>query len=93
MVSEVHAAHILVKTQEEAQDVLDELKAKKSFAALAQERSMCPSGKRGGDLGWFGRGKMVKEFESVAFSLNKGETSGLVKTPFGWHVIRCLECK
>ncbi len=93
MVSEVHAAHILVKTQEEAQDVLNELKAKKSFGALAQERSSCPSGRRGGDLGWFGRGKMVKEFENAAFALKKGEVSGLVRTQFGWHVIKCLETR
>ena len=92
MVKEVHAAHILVKTQEEAQSIVSELaQGKATFAKLAQERSMCPSGKRGGDLGWFSRGKMAKEFENAAFSMRKGEMSEPIKTPFGWHVIRLLE--
>ena len=93
MVKEVHAAHILVKTQDEAQGVLDGLKSGKSFAQLAQEKSTCPSGKRGGDLGWFGRGRMVREFESAAFGLKKGDTSGPVKTEFGWHIIKCLDTR
>ncbi len=90
MVKEVHAAHILVGNQGEAQAVLDELKRGKSFARLAEEKSQCPSKRRGGDLGWFGRGKMVREFEQAAFALKKGEVSGLVRTQFGWHVIKCL---
>jgi len=94
MVKEVHAAHILVKSQDEAQAILNELKTgKASFAKLAEVKSLCPSGKRGGDLGWFTRGKMVKEFENAAFNLKKGEMSGLVRTQFGWHIIRCLETK
>ena len=94
MVKEVHAAHILVKGQEEAKGILDELKfGKKSFAKLAMEKSQCPSGRRGGDLGWFGRGKMVKEFEKAAFNLKKGELSGLVRTEFGWHIIKNLETR
>jgi peptidyl-prolyl cis-trans isomerase C len=94
MVKEVHAAHILLKTQDEAQGIMNELKAgKKSFAKLAEEKSQCPSGRKGGDLGWFGRGRMVKEFENAAFNLKKGEISPLVRTQFGWHIIKCLETR
>jgi len=94
MASQVHASHILVKTQDEAQNILNDLKADKtSFAKAAESRSICPSGRRGGDLGWFTRGKMVREFENAAFALNKGELSGLVRTEFGWHIIKCLEMK
>lgn len=94
MVKEVHAAHILVKGQDEARKILDELSfKKKSFAKLAQEKSECPSGRRGGDLGWFGRGKMVREFEKAAFELKKGEVSPLVRTEFGWHIIKCLDTR
>ncbi len=91
MVDKVHCAHILVKTEAEARQVLDELKKGASFANLAQERSMCPSKKRGGDLGTFGRGNMVKEFERASFALQKGQLSEPVKTQFGWHVIKRLE--
>lgn len=94
MVKEVHAAHILVKSLDEAQAILNELKlGKKSFARLAGEKSLCSSGKRGGDLGWFGRGRMVKDFENVAFNLKKGETSNPVHTQFGWHIIKSLETR
>jgi peptidyl-prolyl cis-trans isomerase C len=94
MVKEVHAAHILVKTLEEAQAIESDIKSgRKSFAQLAQEKSMCPSGKRGGDLGWFTHGKMVKEFENTAFSLKKGELSNPVRTQFGWHIIKTLETR
>jgi peptidyl-prolyl cis-trans isomerase C len=93
MVKEVHAAHILVKTLEEAQSVLNDLKSGKSFHGIAQAKSMCPSGKRGGDLGWFTRGKMVKEFENAAFSMQKGELSAPIRTPFGWHIIKVLETR
>jgi peptidyl-prolyl cis-trans isomerase C len=93
MVKEVHAAHILLRTQDEAQGVLNDLKAGRNFVQIAQNKSQCPSGKRGGDLGWFGRGKMGREFENAAFNLKKGEMSGLVKTDFGWHIIKCLETR
>jgi peptidyl-prolyl cis-trans isomerase C len=92
MVREVHACHILVKSLEEAQAILNELKlGKKSFARLAGEKSLCSSGRKGGDLGWFTRGRMVKEFENTAFTLQKGETSQPVRTQFGWHIIKVLE--
>jgi peptidyl-prolyl cis-trans isomerase C len=61
------------------------------FANVAHEVSVCPSRKRGGDLGTFPRGRMVKEFEQAAFALQKGQTSAIVKTQFGYHIIRRLE--
>ena len=89
--TEVHCAHILVKTGEEAKQILDQLNKGKKFANIASAKSLCPSGKEGGDLGWFGRGSMVKEFEQTAFALDKGKISGPVKTEFGWHIIKRLE--
>lgn len=91
MADKVHCAHILVKGEEAAKAILERLKAGESFAKLAQELSQCPSGKNGGDLGTFGRGQMVREFEKAAFALDKGEVSGLVKTQFGYHIIKRLE--
>ena len=91
MVSNVHAFHILVKTEEEANQILKELETGGTFQRLAQIKSQCPSGKRGGDLGWFGRGMMVKEFEKVAFELGRGEISKPVKTQFGWHIIKVVD--
>ena len=91
MVNEVHCAHILVKTEKEAQAVTERLGRGEKFANIAREVSLCPSGKRGGDLGTFTRGKMVKEFEEAAFVLQKGQVSPIVKTKFGYHIIRRLE--
>lgn len=90
-INRVHAIHILVRTEEEAKTILEELGKGTSFAQLAQEKSICPSGKKGGDLGWFGRGKMVKPFERAAFSMKKGEVSQPVKSDFGWHIIKVVE--
>jgi peptidyl-prolyl cis-trans isomerase C len=90
--NQVHCAHILVKTEKEAQTVLDRLGKGEKFSNIAREVSRDPgSGKRGGDIGWFTRGKMVKEFENAAFELQKGQTSPIVKTQFGYHIIRRLE--
>jgi parvulin-like peptidyl-prolyl isomerase len=87
--SKIQASHILCKTKPEAEDVIQKLSAGDSFEKLAKERSICPSGKRGGNLGKFGKGQMVKEFERAAFKLKKGEiTKEPVKTQFGWHVIK-----
>ena len=61
------------------------------FATIAKTSSQCPSSKNGGDLGTFTRGKMVKEFEKAAFALEKGQTSGPVKTQYGYHIIKRLE--
>lgn len=90
MVSKVNASHILVKTEQEALACLTYLKTK-SFEELAKEKSLCPSGKKGGNLGWFGRGQMVKEFENAAFSGRKGQVIGPVKTQFGWHLIKIID--
>ena len=91
MPNEVHVAHILVKTEKEASIVLERLSKGEKFTNIAKEVSLCPSKKRGGDLGTFGRGKMVKEFEQAAFSLQKGQISPIVRTQFGYHVIKRLE--
>ncbi|HUK50442.1 MAG TPA: peptidylprolyl isomerase [Terriglobales bacterium] len=91
MVSEVHCAHILVKTDKDAQAVLERLKRGDKFGNIARDVSLCPSKKRGGDLGTFTRGKMVKEFENAAFALQKGQVSPIVKTQFGYHIIKRLE--
>lgn len=93
MVSEVHAAHILVKTEEKAKELISKLRLGESFEKLASENSICPSRKRGGDLGWFGRQKMVREFELAAFALKKGEISVPIKTQFGWHIIKLIDSK
>ncbi len=88
MPDKVHCAHILVKTEQEAKSVLDHLNKGEKFSNVAREVSLCPSGKRGGDLGTFTRGKMVREFETVAFALEKGQTSAVVRTKFGCHIIK-----
>ena len=87
MTNEVRASHILVKTEEEAKKLRDEIINGKPFAEVAGEVSLCPSGQNGGDLGYFGRGMMVKPFEDAAFSLEVGELSQPVETQFGWHLI------
>jgi len=85
---EVHARHILVKTEDEAKDVIKQLDAGKNFADLAKEKSTDPNKADGGDLGYFTKGRMVKEFEDAAFALDKGAyTKTPVKTDFGYHVI------
>ena len=91
MPNRIHCAHILVKTEEAANMVQERLKKGEKFANIARQVSLCPSKKRGGDLGAFSRGKMVKEFEKAAFALQKGQTSSIVKTKFGYHIIRRLE--
>jgi len=91
MADQIHCAHILAKTEQEAKLVLDRLNKGDSFSKIAMEKSLCPSGKKGGDLGTFGRGRMVREFERAAFNLQKGQISQPVKTEFGWHIIKRLE--
>ena len=90
MPDKIHCAHILVKTEQEAKTVLDRLNKGEKFANIAKKISLCPSAKRGGDLGTFTRGKMVKEFETAAFALQKGQISSTVRTKFGCHIIKRL---
>ncbi len=87
MTTFVKASHILVKTEEEAKNLKQEIDNGKDFAVAAREVSLCPSGQNGGDLGYFSKGQMVKEFEDAAFSMNVGEVSNPVKTQFGYHLI------
>lgn len=91
--TEYSAAHILVEAEEEAQAIVEELDAGADFAELAAERSIGPSGPRGGDLGWFGAGMMVAPFQEAVEALEPGEVSAPVQTQFGWHVIRLNETR
>ena len=88
MPSQVRCSHILVKTETEAKTLLERIKKGESFAKIAMDYSQCPSRKQGGDLGSFGRGMMVREFEKAAFALQKDQLSSPVKTEFGWHIIK-----
>lgn len=86
---QISARHILVNEEAEAIDLIAKLEGGADFAALAQEFSTGPSGPKGGDLGYFGRGQMVPDFEAAAFELEIGTfTSRPVQTQFGWHVIK-----
>lgn len=84
------ALHILVKTEKEALDILAKLKSGQDFSTLAKKHSICPSGKRGGDLGEFHRGDMVKQFDDVVFKRPILKVHGPVKTRFGYHLIKTL---
>lgn len=89
MRKEVRASHILVQTKEQADEVLANIKEGKDFAQIAEQVSLCPSKRDGGDLGFFGRGMMVKPFEDAAFELKEiGDVSQPVETQFGWHLIK-----
>ncbi len=86
--TQIRASHILVSSREKAENIKKQIDNGKSFEKLAKEASEGPSAENGGDLGFFGKGDMVKPFERKAFSLEVGEVSGPVKTEFGWHLIR-----
>ena len=87
--NKIKCLHILLKKQSEALVILERLNKGESFVNLAKEFSIDKaSGKRGGDLGFFRRGMMVKPFEDVAFKLEKGQISEPVKTEFGYHIIK-----
>ncbi len=88
---ELRASHILVATRQDAEKIKAELDAGRPFADLAKEKSTGPSGPKGGDLGYFTRGRMIKEFEDAAFALKVGEVSDPVKTKFGWHIIKLVD--
>ena len=89
--TQVRAEHILVKTAVEAQQIKKEIDNGGDFEYYARIYSMCPSGRNGGDLGYFGRGQMVKEFEKTAFNLPVGQVSIPVYSQFGWHLIKVLD--
>lgn len=92
--TQVRAEHILVQSEQEALDLKNKIENNEiSFEQAALKYSQCPSGRSGGDLGYFGRGMMVKEFETAAFEGEKGAVSAPVKTQFGWHLIKVLDKK
>lgn len=91
---EYHARHILVPTEDEAKDVKTAIDGGGDFAQIASEKTQDPSGKaNGGDLGWFGVGMMVPEFETAVVALQPGEVSAPVQSQFGWHVIKLEEVR
>ncbi|OGS01392.1 MAG: peptidylprolyl isomerase [Elusimicrobia bacterium RBG_16_66_12] len=85
------ARHILVPTQAECQALKNQIEGGADFAAVAKQHSKCPSGARGGALGEFSPGQMVKEFDTVVFSAEVGKVHGPVKTQFGYHLIEITQ--
>ncbi len=90
---EFNASHLLVGTQEEAQAALDRINGGEFFADVARDVSTGPTGPNGGNLGWFGAGQMVPEFEAAVMALDVGGVSDPVQTQFGWHVVTLLETR
>jgi parvulin-like peptidyl-prolyl isomerase len=90
---QVRASHILVKDEKTANRLKGEIDSGADFAKVAKKHSECPSGESGGDLGFFGKGQMVREFEDAAFALPVGVVSKPVKTEFGYHLIVVTEKK
>ncbi|MBT9586209.1 peptidyl-prolyl cis-trans isomerase [bacterium] len=84
----IQCSHILVKDQQLAQKLLANISAGADFAEQARAHSECPSKAKGGDLGKFSKGQMVVEFDRAAFGLEVGQLSALVKTKFGYHIIK-----
>lgn len=82
------ASHILVKTEEQAKDVLKKLQEGGDFATLAKQNSLDNTAANGGELGWVSKGQMVPEFEKATFETGKGSISGVVKTQFGFHIVK-----
>jgi len=81
------ARHILVSSEKTCQDLKTQIESGADFAELARKHSQCPSGKQGGELGSFGPGMMVKEFDEVVFKAEVGKVHGPVKTQFGYHLV------
>ncbi len=85
---EWRASHILVKDKETAERLYERLKKGENFSSLAHQYSTCPSKEKGGDLGWFGEGKMVRDFENAVRRMGTGSISHPVRTQFGYHIIK-----
>jgi peptidyl-prolyl cis-trans isomerase C len=85
------ARHILVDSEEQCVDLRNQITEGADFAEVARTHSQCPSGRSGGELGTFGRGQMVKEFEDVVFTADIGVVQGPVRTQFGYHLIEVTE--
>lgn len=90
---EFNAAHILVEEEELANELVEKIASGQDFAELARLHSTGPSGPRGGDLGWFGVGQMVPEFEQAVIELEDGAVSDPVQTQFGWHVVKRIDSR
>ncbi|GAB1353586.1 MAG TPA: peptidylprolyl isomerase [Candidatus Rifleibacterium sp.] len=88
--TKARARHILVETRKECLELLELINNGEDFAAIAGKHSKCPSGKKGGDLGEFSPGMMVKEFDKVVFSGKIGDVYGPVQTQFGFHLIEII---
>jgi len=87
------ASHIIVSDENKAKELLKKIKEGADFSQIAKENNIDGSKNKGGDLGWISKGYMIKEFEEVAFSLKKGEISGVIKTKFGYHIIKVEDIK
>lgn len=85
------ARHILVPTREACEELKTKIEAGADFAACAKEHSQCPSGRQGGNLGEFGPGQMVKEFDEVVFTGEVGKVHGPIQTQFGFHLVEILQ--
>ena len=86
----VHCLQIVVRTPDEAKSVLDQLRAGASFDKLARQVSTSPDGRNGGDVGWFAKGTMPKVFDDTCFTLGTGKISGVIESPYGYHVFKLL---
>ncbi len=92
--TQVRAEHILVDSQKQASELKTKIENNEiTFEEAAKQFSKCPSGAQGGDLGYFGKGMMVKEFEDAAFSLPENKVSDPIQTQFGWHLIKVIDNK
>lgn len=84
----MRASHILVESEGQARQIIDDIRKGNSFEEMAQQYSRCPSGRQGGDLGEFGPGQMVPQFEKAVLELSVNSLSGPVQTQFGYHLIK-----
>ena len=88
---QVRALHIVVETEQEAKEILKRLNKGEDFSRIAREKSISPDARNGGDLGFFSEGQMPKEFDDAVFKLKKGETSNVVRTPYGYHIFKVTD--